>query len=121
MPAKKKHPNIVAVPSPPLVQPTIASLSLTISFAVLPLEIISPASINNGIAKRAQLSMELKGTSPKTLKEYTSQSKIKPRDPSAKTMNKGTPIAKFSSINAITITTIRLFVSINDFYFLRLV
>ena len=111
VPAKKKHPKIVAVPRPPLVQPTIASLNLTISFAVRPRDMISPARMNNGIASSAQLSIALKGTSPKTLSEYTSHKIISARDPSPKTANSGNPRARWSNITTITAKTIMLFVS----------
>ena len=106
VPAKKKQPKIVAVPKPPLVQPTMASLNRTISFAVLPREIISPARMKSGIASKAQLSIALKGTSPNTLTEYTSQSKIRAKDPSPKITNKGTPMARCVSIARMTIKTI---------------
>jgi len=69
---------------------------------------ISPAKMKSGIASKAQLSIALKGTSPNTLNEYTSHSKIKAKDPSPKMTNKGTPTARCASIARMTIKTIRL-------------
>ena len=94
VPAKKKQPRIVAMPSPPVIHPTAACPSLTNCGATRPVEMMSPVSINKGIASNAQLSTAVNGTSPTMLNEYTPTAAIIASEPRPRTMNRGRPMPR---------------------------
>ena len=103
VPAKKKQPKIVAIPMPPFSQPTRASPKPTKSRAMRPLDMISPARMNNGSASNAQLSSEANSVVLRLLSEYAPVRIISDSEPIASTINNGNPITRWTNIKTITI------------------